>query len=291
MSARGSLACAALALTTALLGCGGDEIVRPAAATATDAGVDATDAAPPSATVRTMVQRGLFGAAKPTNLLLDPTFEQGSPGIGRWFFNGGGTAPAVLQQAILSDSPTGVGLVAGVAEDGPGPGTSGNAISFVTQVPGGAGPFRVGVWLSVDPRENQPSPPSLVRISFAQSWAEKGSPSTLDVGLVADATRVIGARTWYRFEAEAPGPNPFGSLLTIRLRTSSYRWYLLAPEVTPIALDGAPSGDAGPTTRARAVARLREADDEELALFRAYRRQLFPGVPASELPRRSRATP
>jgi hypothetical protein len=283
------LLCASTLAATALAGCSDGETLRvTASAGAGDAGADAAEVAPPpTPTVRTMVQRGLFGTARPTSLLIDPTFDQGSPGIGRWLVNGGAAPPAVMQQAILSDAPTGVGMTAGVAEDDPGVGGAIGAISFVTQVPGGAGPFRVGLWLSVDPRENQPTPTSLVRVSFAQAWADKGTPSTLDVPLVAEATRTIGARTWYRFEAQAPGPNPIGSLMTIRLRASTYRWYLLAPEVTPLALEAG----ADTTTKSLTAVHLRVADDEELALYRAYRDQPVPRVPPSQLPKRTRGLP
>lgn len=287
MNALRSASLAATLLAPALAACGGNAELGPSPSptTTTTATGTATIAPPTPPPPRTLVRRGLFGDAAVGNLLLDPTFEQGQPGVGRWAINPTGQPPSVVQQAILSDSPEGVGLTAGVIQDEPAAGASTMRLSVTTQVPGGAGPFHVGVWVSVDPRENQPSVPSLVTVTFAQLWAEKGSPTKVDVPLAPERTRQMGNRTWYRFEAEAPGPNPIGSMLTIALKPSRYRWYLQAPEVVPAPL----VAKSLELKLARPVTRPLDAEDIEL--MRAYRRQKFPSVPPSELPRHQRSMP
>jgi hypothetical protein len=281
-ASRSIPACAAL-FAAVLSACGGNAELGPAPATSTSTTSTASVAPPTPPPPRTLVRRGLFGDAAVANLLLDPTFEQGQPGVGRWTINPTGQPPSVVQQAILSDSPAGVGLTAGVFQDVPAPGGSLMKINVTTQVPGGAGPFHVGLWVAVDPRENQPTVTSLVTITFAQLWAEKGAPTKLDVPLAPAQTRRIGERLWYRYEAEAPGPNPIGSMLTIALKPSRYRWYLQAPEVVPAPL--VPQSAPLPRPVARPL------DAEDIELMRAYRRQKFPSVPPGELPRRPRAMP
>lgn len=270
-------------LTSGLLACGGNAELGPSPTPAPTATSTGTITPPTAPAPRTLVQRGLFGDAAVANLLLDPTFEQGEMGVGRWAINLFGQPPSVVQQALLSDSPAGVGLAAGVVQDVPAAGASLMKITLATQVPGGAGPFHVGLWLAVDPRENQPSATSLVTVTFAQLWAEKGSPIKIDVPLAPDQTRRLGGRTWYRYEAEAPGPNPIGSLLAITLRPSRYRWYLQAPAVVPAPLV--------PQSRALTRPIARPLDPEDVDLMRAYRRQKFPSVLPSELPRRQRVMP
>ena len=273
-------------LFATLAACGGNAEVGPAPAPTTTSTSTGPIAPPSAAPPRTLVQRGLFGDAAAGNLLLDPTFEQGENGVGRWEFNPLGNPPSVAQQALLSDSPAGIGLAAGVVQDLSASGGAWSAIVLITLVPGGVGPFHVGVWLSVDPRENQPSAPSLVTISFAQLWIEKGTPTKIAVPLAADRTRALGGRTWYRFEAEAPGPNPIGSLLTIVLKPSRYRWYLQAPEVVP-----APLATQEKQARRLAQPPTRPLEAEDVALMRAYRSQRFPRVAPSVLPRRQRSLP
>jgi hypothetical protein len=285
VTAPRSLPRGAALLAAALSACGGNAELGPSPTPSTTAtSPTGTTVAPPSPPPpRTLVRRGLFGDSAVANLLLDPTFESGEPGVGRWMINPTGQPPSVVQQAILSDSPAGVGLAAGVFQDVPANGAATARFSLTTQVPGGAGPFHVGVWVAVDPRENLPSPTSLVTVTFAQLWAENGTPTKVDVPLAAERTRRIGERTWYRYEGEAPGPNPIGSMLTITMKASRYRWYVQAPEVVPAPLV------TQSLKIARPVARPLEAEDVEL--MRAYRRQKFPSVLPSVLPRRQRSMP
>jgi hypothetical protein len=272
------------ALIPALVACGSSTDRSTPTAPAPSASASATTTAAVAPSTRTMVHRGLLGGSAIASLVLDPTFDTGSPGIGRWRFAAGQATPTVTQQAVLSDSPFGVGLTAGVVSDVRAPGQgSPSAVSLTAEIPGGAGPFHVGLWISVDAIENESSPPTLVKVSLVQAYATKGTPAAVDVPNDPTATRVIGTRTWWRFEGDAPGPNAIGSFFLIRLRASKYRWYLQAPEVVPAPLAS--------TKWLELAKRVRVADAEELALVADYRAQPFPRVPPSELPKRTRAFP
>jgi hypothetical protein len=205
----------------------------------------------------------LFGASAIENLLIDPTFTDGSPGIGRWYANLGtslnGDGPAIVQ-TILSASPLGMSLPVGSIADAPETGSP-RTISLIAQVPGGEGPYAVSLWLSTEKPVDDPL--ALVRVSVAN--AASTGLSGVEIPFEATAARTVGGRVWHRVRGEAPGPFAMGAYLVIRFRPSTHRWLLQAPEIVPRALlpTEAPMMLVGKPI---------ELEPAELAAIAAYRR-------------------
>lgn len=241
----------------------------PTTPAADDAGAPAT-----SSTVRTLKTVPLFGGSAVHNLLIDPTFGTGNPGIGRWISSASinlyGNGPAVAQLVTVA-SPLGSSMMTGSVTSAGSDGAS-HAFTLVAQVPGGTGPYRVRVWIATD----QPLPDttpldSIVRVTLADATKAGSSLSGTDVP--AGATRVVDGRTWTRFEAEAPGPFTLGAYLVLRFKNSKARFLLQSPEVVPAALD-ATSPVTGSTMALVIGAPLRRTLDAEEAFgIDRYRRQ------------------
>lgn len=194
-----------------------------------DAGIEA----PPP--VRTMKTVGLLGGSSVHNLLIDPGFDDGDFGIGRWLSNSGGAidgAGPPLSQVVTSSSPLGIALPVGAVGDE----TTSRSVTLLAQVPGGTGPFVVKLWVATQ----SPIPPGgkgvadLVRVSIAS--ATGASLGGIDVPIDEAASRTIDGRTWTLFRGEVPGPFALGAFMLIRCKPSRNRWWLQAPEVVPKAL-------------------------------------------------------
>ena len=244
----------------------------PAVAPPADAGSAAPPVAPPSAAPkRTLKTVGLFGDLPVHNLVIDHTFDTGSPGVGRWYSSLGsgltGTGPDP-STVVTSSSPHGMSLAVGAVSDTP-EGAAPRTFSLLAQVPGGTGPFLVSLWLSTE-RPLEGDLPTLVRVSLASATA--GTLVGAEIPRDEAATRTIAGRTWYRFEGEVAGDQKLGAFLVVRLRASRNRWWLQAPFVAPKALLASASLATASAPIARPVARPFALDDAERAAIAAYRR-------------------
>ncbi len=254
-----------------LVGCGSS--AEPQQHPAPDAGIVELPAPVAKPAVRTLRQVPLFGGTAVENLLIDPTFDGGSPGIGRWYSNSGTTlnleGPS-LGQLVLSDAPVGLALPVGTVADAK------RTFSLIAQVPGGSGPYVVSLWLATDePLAGDLA--TLVRVSFANSSSSGLSGSELPR---EEEPRTLAGRVWHRYRGEVAGPFTMGAYLVIRFRPSKNLWYLQAPEVVPKKLmTGEPKLLLG---QAFAL------DADERAAVAAYQRiPRIQGVPtsASKAPR------
>jgi hypothetical protein len=211
-----------LAAVAGALGCGSSEV--PQQHPAPDVGVVEIDAAPAPKSIRTLKNVPLFGGTAIENLLIDPTFEPGDTGIGRWFSSMGTglslDGPA-LSQLVLSDAPLGLSLPIGSVMHAT------RTFSLVAQVPGGSGPYVVSLWLSTDkPLDGDLT---VVRVALANAVGT-GLTGT---EIVADEERTLAGRVWHHYRGEVAGPFTMGAYMTIRFRASKNRWFLQAPEVVP----------------------------------------------------------
>lgn len=195
----------------------------------------AADPAPSSAPLRTMKTVPLFGGSSVQNLLIDPTFEDGDPGIGRWYVNIT-TGGLPIDQTVSAASPMGISLPIGVVTGLPDGATGGpKPISMLAQLPGGKGPYAIGMWATTEAPADADDAKN-IRVTLAQITGAKG----LDIGLDEAATRVIGGRTWFHFSGIAllDKDHPIesftlGAVLTIRMASSKTKYWLQAPEVVP----------------------------------------------------------
>ena len=215
-----------------LVGCGSSE--EPQQHPTPDVGLAAVevDAAAPAA-VRTMKTVSLFGDTAVGNLLIDPTFDDAGPGVGRWLSNLG-TSPTgggpTIEQIVLSDSPASASIALGAMSDIPEKGSP-RTFSLVAQVPGGTGPYIVSLWVSSDkPTEGDLT--TLVRVSLANA----SGISISGFEIPHESERTIAGRVWHHYRGEVAGPFSMGAYMMVRLRASRTRWYLQAPEVVPSKL-------------------------------------------------------
>lgn len=260
MSARVTFAIAAF-----LVGCGSSS--EPAQHAPAEAGVvveyDAGAAPQPK---RTMKSVPLFGETPVHNLLIDPTFETGNPGIGRWYSNIGtglnAEGPRVVQ-SILSASPNGMSLPVGMVADVPEEGKP-RAFSLLAQLPGGTGPYVVSLWISTD-KPIDTAVTEWVRVGVANATGG-GGIGGVEVPLDPEHQKTIGGRTWHHFRGEVPGPFALGAFLTLRFKASRTQWWLQAPSVVPKGLL------APAETKSLKRALPIELDAEERAGIAAYRR-------------------
>ncbi|MBI2388685.1 MAG: hypothetical protein HYV09_03625 [Deltaproteobacteria bacterium] len=252
-------------LCALLVGCGSSSEPTPHATP--DAGaLSVADASPIDALarpVRTMKQVGLFGGTSVDNLLIDPSFDEGNPGIGRWYSNLGtalaGNGPPV-EHVVTSSSPIGVSLPVGAVSDVPESGSP-RTFSLIAQVPGGKGPYVVSLWLATE-KEPIGDLPTLVRVSLAGATA--GGINGSEIPREDESTRVIDGRTWVRYRGEVGGPFTLGAYVVVRFRGSKNRWWLQAAEVLPKQLLT--------ETKTLRVALPFDLDDAERAAIREYRR-------------------
>jgi hypothetical protein len=177
----------------------------------------------------------LFGGTSVQNLLIDPTFEDGDPGIGRWYVNIT-TGGLPIAQTVTAASPMGMSLPVGVVTGFPDGATGApKPIAMMAQIPGGKGPYAISLWATTE----APGGADLgktIRVTLAQITGGKG----LDIGVDAASTRVIGGRTWVRFSGlaldgagkEIPSFT-LGAILKINMASSKTRFWLQAPEVVP----------------------------------------------------------
>jgi hypothetical protein len=252
-----------VALGLLTTGCGSSaEPTMPALAAVPPPGDAGAAPEPPRASKRTLRQVGLFGSMSTSNLLLDPTFDTGSPGIGRWYSNlgtglsGNGPDPSTL---VTASAPEGMALPVATVADVPETGAP-RTFTLLAQVPGGTGPYVVSLWLSTErPLDGELS--SLVRVSLA---TVAGSLTGAEIPRDVNATRTIAGRTWHRYQGEVPGNVALGAFLVVRFKGSKNRWWLQAPSVVPKGLLAAPT--------AFEVAASYALDDAERSAVRAYRR-------------------
>lgn len=210
------------------LGCGSSSAPTPPPSEVTTP----APVAPPPTVVprRTMTTVGLFGGTSMDNLILDPTFDDGGPGIGRWIARTSDGSELAFSQRVTAGAPRGAGLPVGVFEDT-------HAFTLLAQVVGGVGPYVGRLWVTTDTGGDEGAL-ALVKVSLAGAGAS-GLSST-DLPRVPEATRVLDGRTWSLFEGEAKGPFALGGFLIVRVRASKQRFLLQAPEVLPKALTGTP---------------------------------------------------
>ncbi len=270
-----------LAWGALLVGCGSSSEPPPARGYAVvpseDAGTATVDAAVPQ--IRTLKQVGLFGETNVQNLVLDPSFEDGSPGIGRWIVSSTATEPPALLPMITSNAPNGVSLRVVSVSDIPASGTANpRAFSVMAQLPGGTGPFVAQVWISTEKPVDLATLTPLVRVSI--SPASSTSPTSgSELPLDPTATRVIDGRTWLLYRGEITGPFQVGAWFSIRMRGSRNKWWLHAPEFVPKALL------AEAQTKSLHLARPHALDADELSAIARYRRiPLDYGVGISGVP-------
>ena len=110
-----------VASASSLFACGGaSDTPTPTVAEASvafDAIADiAVDASPPARVVRSLKSVPLFGDTSPANLLIDPAFESGEFGVGRWNASFG-TAPGTFANVAMSDAPVGLAFPVGTLAD------------------------------------------------------------------------------------------------------------------------------------------------------------------------------
>ena len=243
---------------------------------------------PPSlAPRRIMKTADLMGGTSIYNLLIDPTFAGGEPGIGRWYtsFSGtvGGDGPG-LGQLMVAASPSNIALPVGTVSDfGPKGGGAPRSMSLLAQVVGGKGPYSVKVWISADDLPDESvAPLTLVRVTLA---AAAGVGLTgVDVPLDETSRRKLGGRTWTRFSGDVPGPFTLGAYVVIRIKGSKHQWWMQAPEVVPLAL--LPGGGVEAKSSVLHPVLRRELDDDERLAIDGYRKQLFRSGPPMPPPSR-----
>lgn len=243
------------------LGCGSSSAPPPPASeVVTPAPVSPP---PPVVARRTMTTVGLFGGTSMDNLILDPTFEDGGPGIGRWIARTSDGSELAFSQRVTAGAPQGAGLPVGVFEDA-------HAFTLLAQVVGGVGPYVGRLWVTTDSGGDEAAL-GLVKVSLAGAGA--GGLLSTDLPRVPEATRVLGGRTWWLFEGEAKGPFALGGFLIVRVRASKQRFLLQAPVVLPRALTGAAklSADVAPWPLAR-TALPRALEPDEAAAIEHVRR-------------------
>jgi hypothetical protein len=226
-------AAALFALSFALTGCDDPpRLIEPAGPAPS---TPAAAPAPSSAPLRTMKTVPLFGGSSVQNLLIDPTFEDGDPGIGRWYVNAA-TGSLPLGQTVTAASPLGISLPVGVVTGFPDGATgSPKSISMIAQIPGGKGPYAISLWATTA----TPADIDLgrtIHVTLAQITGPKG----LDIGVDPASTRVIGGRTWVRFAGiaqDSAGKDvpsfTLGALLKINMAASKTKFWLQSPEVVP----------------------------------------------------------
>ncbi len=239
----------------ALLGCGSssEPVPVPAPVTAVST-VPPSPAAPPR---RTLKNVGLFGGTSMDNLILDPTFDDGGPGIGRWIARASDGSSTSFAQRVTADAPKGAALPVGVFEET-------RAYTLLAQVTGGAGPYVARLWVTTDAGGGDAAV-ALVKVSLANAVGA-GLAST-DIPVAPEATRVLGGHTWSLFTGEAKGPFPLGGFLIVRVKSSKQRFLLQAPEVIPRALLG-----GTPALSLRKAPEPRPLDAEEAAAIDHARR-------------------
>lgn len=250
-----------LLLVLATVGCGSSSEPAPVPAPVTvGSTVPPSPAAPPR---RTMVNVGLFGGTSMDNLILDPTFDDGGPGIGRWIARASDGSSTGFAQRVTADAPQGASLPVGVFEET-------RAYTLLAQVTGGAGPYVARLWVTTDAGGGELAL-SLIKVSLANAGAS-GLAST-DIPVAPEATRVLGGRTWSLFTGEAKGPFPLGAFLIVRVKGSKQRFLLQAPEVIPRALLGGAGGPGAVGALAlRKVAEPRPLDADEATAIEHARR-------------------
>jgi len=254
-----------VALAAIALGCGSSR--EPVQHAPPDVGVaNEYDAGPAPSPARTMKSAPLFGETAIYNLLIDPTFDEGSPGIGRWYSNLGTSLNAEgprIGQSILSASPVGIALpvakVADIGDDG-----KTRSFSLIAQLPGGTGPYVVSLWVSSE-RPLDAAVTDWVRVGITNAVGATGLTG-VEVPLDPDLQRTIAGRTWHRFRGEVAGPFVLGAFVTLRFRASRTQWWLQSPEVVPKGLL------ATAETKSLKVAKSIALDAEERAAIASYRR-------------------
>ncbi len=240
---------------------------------ASEAQPDAADAAP--ASTRTMVYNPLFGDTHPQNLFLDPNFSVRQPGVGDWLVGSGaitGTGPTFFG-GMMSDSPAGIALpVAHVSDE------SGSTLNYdlqmVAQVPGGPAPFRLRMWIST---LDAAASTTLSGVTVGLLLSEY-SQSVIEIKPDPQSARVIGGRTWHRFDGTITSDLKLGAFVILEFAASKNTWLVQAPEFIPAAID--PPSTTMALNPALTPSR-RPATDAEKQLVDRYRHQPHLSVPAS----------
>jgi hypothetical protein len=252
------------------------------AATALDAAAP-LDAATPldagsagDASVRTIVERPLFGDTHPQNLLIDPSFSvRRGGGLGNWMALTGDSSQASpsFSSSLLSDSPSGISMATARLADATA--STGNfELDLLAQVPGGPGPFTLQAWVStLDAKASA----SLTGVTFGLL----ASLDDTDAVVVAEdpaKARVIAGRTWHLFTGQSAQDLSIGGFVLLSFAASANTWLLQSPEFIPVALDPSPATTVRPATA------------RERALIAKYKHQPKISVPAghpaiSDLPR------
>ncbi len=205
-----------------LAGCGSSaEPTRPIVEPAPSGSIDPQIVSAP-APVRTLKQVGLLGGTPMENLILDPTFDSGGPGIGRWINSVEGKSTP-FGQGVDARTPLGSSLPYGVFENE-------KSFTLLAQLPGGPGPYVARLWVTSE--SGGEGTLAAVKVSLSNAAG---------IGLVATdlepgSTRVIGGRTWTQFTGEAKGPFPLGGFMIIRVKATKQRWWMQGAEVLPTAL-------------------------------------------------------
>ena len=242
-------------LLCSLLGCGSSvEPTRPVVEPVPSGSIASPPTVATIAPPRTLVQVGLFGGTSTDNLILDPTFDHGGPGIGRWINSVDGKS-SDFGQATDARTPKGSSLPYGIFENE-------KSMTLLAQLPGGPGPYVARLWVSSESGGGDATL-AAVKVSLANA-AGSGLTST-DVPSDPASTRVLGGRTWTLFTGEAKGPFPLGGYLIIRVKATKQRWWMQGAEVLPKALAS--------TMALRVVPTPRPLDTDERAAIEVYRAQ------------------
>lgn len=220
--------------------------------------------------VRTMKTGTLLPGA-PQNLVLDATFR-GSGGWGQFMtFNSGFTAQVTLASRQYSASPASLTTPVGILKDTAADDTKGKALVSLCSFLGGKGPFVAHVWathttVAGDPLD-LPDDATLFHPSI--SVGEGSGGKAWDLKQIE--SKVIGGRTWWRYEAKIDEDLPFG-FFNLRTGTKGGAIWVQAPEVVPLgALDAASTGMK--TESLHIAMKPRAAEPDEIAAMAAYARQ------------------
>lgn len=217
----------------------------------------------------------------PVNLLLDPGFglvgEQASYGS-FLAFNDGTYRSFDLKVTFDSRSPAGFGGAVARIEPPGATDTRSNAVTILTSVPGGAGPFRAQIWVSKTTVKGEPAAIALGEDGITASLAD-GTPNgkAYDLEPVADATRTSGAHTWTLLRATIDKALPYGAFFLVHTGNGGGFFRIAAPEIVAQPLVAAvPTRGFGRAVTARAMTATERAVIER---YRAIPPRLVPAAP------------
>lgn len=188
----------------------------------------------PSATTRTLVDRGTYSTS-PTNLLLDPgfSFGAGEGGAGAFLaFYEANFASYEFDTTIDSRSPAGFGSAVANIKPANATDTSSRAVLMLSSFLGGEGPFTVRIWASKSDAAGNPVDLVTGEDGITVSVAEDDpTGAAYELQPVPSASRVSGGRTWTLLELRLPKALPYGGFFLVRTGRGGGQHLVAAPEV------------------------------------------------------------